>query len=160
MDNKSFSCLRTILLTCWAVCLFAIIIIIISPLIIKFYLDIDNDVKTWLYIEFVFGGSIEILILLFGIFVVNRQHYECTIGFTTIQILNLILAFSYLIYYPDSQSTYSLLTLIFIMEFIIVTLCILYAFQLENDNKLFLCIKSILLSLIYILVCSIQSVIF
>ena len=83
---------------------------------------------------------------LFGIFVVDCQHYGCTIGFTFTQILGLIMNFSYLIRFSLSGSFLAALTLVFLMELIIVILCILYAIKLKNYNKIFLCIKSVLLT--------------
>lgn len=146
MDNKSFESLKIILLACLAVWLIAVVVIImIFLLIIKFYLDVDDDIKIWLCIGYSVGGSIEILIFLFGIFPVHHQHYGCSIGFILIQILNLII-FSFLIRHCVSGLFFALLTLGFLIELIIVILCILYAIQLENENKIFLCIKSVLLT--------------
>lgn len=146
--NNSFSSSKTILLTCLAVWLIAVVLVIItSSLIIKFYLGIDDGVKTWLYIGYAVRGSIEVSILLFGIFAVNRQHYGYTVGFTSTQILSLIMTFSYLIRFSLSGSFFVASALVFLMELIIVILCILYAIRLENDNKIFLCIKYVLLTL-------------
>ena len=145
--NKSVQSLKTTLLICLAVWLIAVVVgIITSSLIIKFYLGINDGVKTWLYIGYAVGGSIKILMLLFGIFAVYCQHYGCTIGFTFTQILGLIMNFSYLIRFSLSGSFLAALTLVFLMELIIVILCILYAIKLKNYNKIFLCIKSVLLT--------------